>query len=287
MTAIYKRELKSYFNGVSGYLFCAFILLFAGIYTMAVNLHSGSPNFEYAVANIVFIYLLAIPVLTMKSVSEERKQRTDLLLYSLPVSMTKIILGKYLAMLTVLALPIAVMAIYPLILMTYGTVNLAVSYATLFGFFLLGATLTALGMFISSLTENQTLSAILSVGVILVIYNLGALADFASLSPNVTLIVITVSLILLAFLVKHLTKSLLLAVIFFVVPELAAFIINGANRLILTGVVPKIMEALSVFDKFYNFANGIFDITSVVYFVAVSAVLVFLTVQSMEKRRWS
>ena len=287
MTAIYKRELKSYFNGVSGYLFCAFILLFAGIYTMAVNLHSGSPNFEYAVANIVFIYLLAIPVLTMKSVSEERKQRTDLLLYSLPVSMTKIILGKYLAMLTVLALPVAVMAIYPLILMTYGTVNLAVSYATLFGFFLLGATLTALGMFISSLTENQTLSAILSVGVMLVIYNLGALADFASLSPNVTLIVITVSLILLAFLVKHLTKSLLLAVIFFVVPELAAFIINGVNRLILTGVVPKIMEALSVFDKFYNFANGIFDITSVVYFVAVSAVLVFLTVQSMEKRRWS
>ena len=100
MIAILKREIKSYFCSVTGYMFCAFMLLFAGIYTVTINVESSYANFEYVLSNMDFIYIIIIPVLTMRVISEERKQRTDTLLYSLPVSMTKVVVAKYLAMLT-------------------------------------------------------------------------------------------------------------------------------------------------------------------------------------------
>ena len=95
MKAIYKRELKAYFNNILGYIFCAFILLFIGIYTMAINLNGASANFEYAIGNMGFIYLIAVPIITMRAIAEERKQKTDQLLYSLPISMSEVVLGKF------------------------------------------------------------------------------------------------------------------------------------------------------------------------------------------------
>ena len=116
MIAILKREIKSYFCSVTGYMFCAFMLLFAGIYTVTINIESSYANFEYVLSNMDFIYIIIIPVLTMRVISEERKQRTDTLLYSLPVSMTKVVVAKYLAMLSVLLVPVVIMGFYPLVL---------------------------------------------------------------------------------------------------------------------------------------------------------------------------
>ena len=142
MTAIYQRELRSYFHGMTGYVFIAFLLVFAGIYTMFYNLSSGYPNFEYVLQAMTIIFLIAIPVLTMRVIAEERRQKTDQLLYTLPLGMTRVVLGKYLAMVTVVAVPCVVMAFYPLLLSTFGTVSFPTAYGALLGFFLLSAALS-------------------------------------------------------------------------------------------------------------------------------------------------
>lgn len=155
MTAVFRHELSSYFTNVTGYVFGAFLLLFAGIYTMAINLQSASPYFEYVLMNMDFIFLIIVPILTMRVIAEERRQKTDQLLYSLPLTMTQVALGKYLAMLVIFLIPVAIIGVYPLVLTAFGDVYLPAAYGALVGFFFLGASLIAIGMFISSLTESQ------------------------------------------------------------------------------------------------------------------------------------
>ncbi len=287
MTAIFKREFRSYFNNILGYIFCAFILLFAGIYTMAINLKSGSANFEYVLGNMAFIFLIAVPILTMRSIAEDRKQKTDQLLYSLPVSMTEVVMGKFLAMIAVLLIPIVIVGLYPLILSAFGNVNMFAAYGTLLGFFLLGSCLIAMGLFISSLTDNQVVAVIASFIVMLLNYFVGTLADYLSYSPNATFIAFTVIIVAVAAVLYYMTKNSMLAVIVAAILEIFLVIIKVSNSDSLYGLFPRIMDKISVFERFYNFPNGMFDITTIVYFLVITAIFLFFTVQSMEKRRWS
>ncbi len=287
MMAIFKREFKSYFNNMLGFIFCAFILLFAGIYTMAINLKSSSASFEYVLGNMGFIFLIAVPILTMRVIAEEKRQKTDQLLYSLPISMTEVVFGKYLAMLAVLLIPITIMGIYPLILSIFGNVSLFASYGSLLAFFLLGASLIAMGLFISSLTDNQVVAVIGCFIVVLLNYYMGTLADLVSYSENATFIALVAIIAIAAFLIFLITKNSLLSVIIAAIFEIVIIAVKWVNPDSLYGVFPAIMSKISVFERFYNFPNGIFDITSLVYFIVIIAVFLFLTVQSMEKRRWS
>ena len=109
--------------------FGAFLLLFAGIYTMVINLQSASPYFEYVLMNMDFIFLIIVPILTMRVIAEERRQKTDQLLYSLPLTMTQVALGKYLAMLVIFLIPVAVIGVYPLVLTAFGAVYLPAATA--------------------------------------------------------------------------------------------------------------------------------------------------------------
>ncbi len=287
MKAVFLKEFKSFFNNMSGYIFCAFMLLFAGIYTMAINLKNGSANFEYVLGNMSFVYLVAIPVLTMRIISEDRRQKTDQLYYSLPLKMSEVVLGKYFAMIAVLAIPTVIMALYPLLLACFGTVSFSAAYSSLFAFFLMGAALTAVGMFISSLTENQAISAVICLIVMLVSYYIGAIADLVSVSSTVSFVTLTVLALLVAGIIWYMSKSGTTALIFLAAAEIAAVIIKSAAPNMMNGLLPKLLNRFSIFERFYTFPNGIFDITALVYFVAIAAVFVYFTVQSMEKRRWS
>lgn len=287
MRAIFEKEFKSFFNNMSGYIFCTFVLLFAGIYTMALNLKQGSANFEYVLGNMSFVYLVAIPVLTMRIISEDRHQKTDQLYYSLPLKMTEVVLGKYFAMLAVLAIPTLIIGIYPLILKAFGNVTFFAAYGTLLAFFMMGAALTAVGMFISALTENQAISAVICLIVMLVSYYISAIADLVSVSSTVSMVTITVIALIIAAVIWYMVKSGLAALIFLAVAELAAIIVKSVSPDLMRGFLPKLLNSFSIFNKFYTFPNGVFDITALVYFIAVAAVFVYLTVQAMEKRRWS
>jgi ABC-2 type transport system permease protein len=236
---------------------------------------------------MTFIYLIIVPILPMRVVAEERNKRTDQLLYSLPTTMTKVVLGKYLAMVAVLLLPMLIMAFYPLILSAYGTKNMAAAYVNLLSFFLLGATLLSIGMFISSLTESQILAAGLCFVVVLIDFFLDGLASLISTSAAVSLVALLITVLVLGFLLWLLTRNALVSGVFTGVCAAGlalAYIFAGDH---FNGLFGKVMSALCVFTRIQDFTNGVFNLVSIVYYLAVTAVFLFLTVQSMEKRRWS
>lgn len=170
MSAIFKHELRTYFHSLTAYLFGALLLVFIGVFAMLYNIQAAVSNFELVFHYGSLIFVVIVPIMTMRVIAEERKQKTDQLLYSLPVTTTQVILGKYLALLMVSLVPLALLSTYPLIFSRYGDVYLPTSYGSLFAFFLVGAALLALGIFISSLTDNQGFAAGIGIAVILLNY---------------------------------------------------------------------------------------------------------------------
>ena len=177
MKSIYLHEVSSAFTGFSAYVFGAFLLLFGGIYTLAYNLDLHVAEFQYVLQNMSFLFIFIIPVVTMRVWAEERRQKTEQLLYALPLTMTQVVMGKYLALLTQLAVPVGLLGLYPLALSAYGNVPLGAAYSALGGFFFLGAALLAIGLLISCLTESQAAAAGLCFVVMLLNYFLVSLAE--------------------------------------------------------------------------------------------------------------
>ena len=287
MIAVFQREVSSYFKGIMGYLFAAFMLIFAGIYTMAYNLSGYYANFEYVLDSISFIYLIAVPILTMRSVAEEKKQKTDQLLYSLPVRLSDVIIGKYLAMLVVLAVPMAILSLYPLILSQFGTVSFATAYGSIFGFFLLGATLIAMGLFISSVTESQVAAAVITLVATLIFYLMSGLASFVSTAAGASLMALCMIVVIFAVVLYIVAKNPIVSILTAMLGVGGLYIWYAADSSAFSGLFGDIMNQLSVFDRFYTFVNGVFDLTAIVYYLSITCVFLFLAVQALEKRRWS
>jgi ABC-2 type transport system permease protein len=287
MKAIFRHELASHFQSVTGYVFGAFLLLFAGIYCMVINLKVGYANFEYVLSSMSFIYIIGIPILTMRTIAEERKQTTDQLLYSLPLTMTKIVVGKYLVLLIMLFIPIGIIAFFPLILSSFGNVNMAGAYGTLIAFYALGAALAALGVFISSLMENQGSAAGLCFAVMLLNYFISSLSGYVSTTAFASFAAFAVLILLLAVIVRVLTKNTFAAAMSGLLTGIALVLTYGLMGSKFQGTFPAVMKELSLFNRFYVFSEGVFDIRALVYFASVILVFLFLSVQSMEKRRWN
>ena len=287
MSAVYKKELKTYFTGMTGPVFICFILLMTGIFTVVYNLQGLYPNFEVTVNQVVFVYLLAIPVLTMRSIAEEKHSRTDQLLYSLPMSVTSIVIAKYLAMVTVLAIPVCVMAFYPLLLATFGTVHLASAYGMLLAFFLLGASLIAIGMFISSLTESQVIAAVVSLAVTLLVYFMSGLSNMISTDASVSLIGFLAIACVIGLIVNAMIRNTVLALSVTGVLALVTVGVYLVDSTLFAGAIPDILSAISLFDRLTTFQNGMFDLTAIIFYLSVCGLFVYLTVQSMEKKRWN
>ena len=287
MCAIYRRELKSYFCGMTGVIFMAFLLLMTGIYMTVYNFGMGYPAFEYCLSGISIVYLLAVPVLTMRSVAEEKHSRTDQLLYSLPMSITSVVMAKYLAMVTVLALPIGVMCLYPLILCMYGSVSLTASYSAILAFFLLGAALIAIGMFISSLTESQVIAAVISVAVFLLCYLMGGISTLIPATPGASLAGFLVIAALAGIVVQLMIRNSLVSLAVTGALGAGFVCVYLRDSSVFANAMPEILTSLSLFDRMSTFINGMFDMTAVVYYLSVAGLFVFFTVQSLEKKRWN
>lgn len=287
MLAVFKHELRIYFHSLTAYVFGAFLLVFVGIGAMLYNLQAAVSNFEYVLSFSALVFVIIVPILTMRVIAEERKQKTDQLLYSLPISTTRVILGKFLALLVVYLIPLAIIALYPLIFAQYGEVYLPTSYGSLIAFFVMGAALMALGIFISSLTENQGFAAGIGIASILLNYFSVSLAEYVSSTAFGTVIAIIVFTLLLGWVVYRLTKNELLAYAVGLAVIAATLVVFYIDPLTLEGLLPDIMRTLSLFDRFETIVNGVFDMTAIVYFLSVAVFFLFLSVQSMEKRRYN
>lgn len=287
MIAVWKHELRLYFHSLTAYVFGAFLLVIVGIGAMLYNLQAAVSNFEYVLGFGSIIYAVIVPLLTMRTIAEERRQKTDQLLYSLPLSTTRVVLGKYLALLAVFLVPLAIIACYPLIFAQYGEVYLPTSYGTLLAFFLMGAALIAVGIFLSSLTDSQGFAAGLCVAVILLNYFSVSLSEYVSstaIGSAATLFVLAAAL---GGAVYCLTRSETLSYAIALTLMALVTILCFVDQSMFEGLVPRIMTKLSLFAQLEVFVNGVFDMTSIVYYLSVAALFLFLSVQSLEKRRYN
>ena len=287
MTAVVKHELRSAFNSLTVYLFCAALLCIVGVGAMIYNIEASVANFEYALSYISIILVVIIPVLTMRSFAEERKQKTDQLLYSLPLTTWQIVGGKYLSLIAMLFLPMAIIAAYPLIFAQYGEVYLPGAYGSIMAFFVMGAALIAVGMFISSLTDNQGFAAGIAIVLFLFNYFSVSLAEQVSSTALGSALALCVLAALAGVIVKVLTKNNTIALSIgggLMAIVLGGYCLDGGR---FENLLPKLMQKLSLFDRFSTFVSGVFDLTALAFYASVIALGLFLTVQSLEKRRYN
>lgn len=287
MLAIYKKELRSYLTSMAGYVFIAFILLILGIYFTAYNLQYASPDFGVTLSAVTFLFLIITPVLTMRILAEEKRNRTDQLLLTAPVSVWKIVLGKYLSMITIYAIPIIIASIYPLIMGRYGTVSYAMAYTAILGFFFLGCAQIAVGLFLSSVTESQVIAAVLTFGVLFCSFVMEGIESFFSDTALSSMLAVLVLAVLLALVIYQMTKDVLLSSVIGVGMEAVVLLLYFVKSSLFSGLIQKVLGLLAIANHFDNFVGGILDITGIIYMLSVICIFVFLTIQCIQKKRWS
>lgn len=288
MKAIYKRELKSYFQSMTGYAFIAFLMLFTGIYFTAYNLTGGYPYFSYVLSGTMFIFLVAVPVLTMKCFAEERKNKTDQLLLTAPVSVMEIVMGKYLAMVTVYLVPILLYCIFPLVIKMQGTAYLKVDYVAIFMYFMIGCVYIAIGMFLSALTESQIIAVVSTFASLLVLYLWSGLIGFLPTGATENFIFLLVIVLLIGYLVQQLTTNWVIGGGFMAVGVIASVITYIVNQSWYDSLLVNVLGKFDFTSMLTNvIENNLFDVSNLVLCVSAVFLFVFLTIQTIQKRRWS
>ena len=287
MLAIYKRELKSYLTSMVGYLFMFFVLLIAGIYFSAYQLSAAYPKFEYTLNAMTFVFLIGVPILSMRVLAEERKQKTDQLLLTAPVSVWDIVFGKYLALVAVFAIPVVIMCFYPLIMSKFGTISYASAYTGILGFFLLGCANLAIGVFMSALTESQVIAAVLTFVFLFAFYMMNGISSFFSQTSMSTAVAFGLLIVAIAIIIYTMIKNVLISVVIGAVGEIALVIVYVVKSSIFQGGIQKVLNVFNLSGHYDNFTKGVFDVTGIVYFISVVAICLFLTMQSIQKRRWN
>ncbi|MDO4317306.1 MAG: ABC transporter permease [Lachnospiraceae bacterium] len=286
MLAIYKKELRGYFTSFLGYLFLSFLLIFVGIYQYVYNFRMEYANFAYAVSGISTFFLLLVPMLTMRVLAEEKRQKTDQLIFTAPVSVTRVILGKYLALISVFAVGMLIVCVYPLVLRNYGDTNLSIAYSTILAFFLLGCTYMAIGMFISSITESQVFAAVMTFVVILFTWLIDLVIEMLPTDHLTAYFVLLGCAAVIAVVLYLLMKSVLVSGLALLLGGGALTALLFAEPELLDGSLERVFGWISLLARFENFKYGIFEGSAYFYYLTLTFLFVFLTIQAIKKRRW-
>ena len=284
MKAIYKRELAAYAHSMTGCVATAFLLAVVGLYFMAYNLYQGTPGLATALNAASFLLILVVPLLTMRSLAEERKNRTDQLLLTAPVSVTGVVLGKFAAMATVFAVPCVLFCLCPLILKiasgSSGVVYFQSDYATILAFFLMGCLFLSIGLLLSALTESQVIAAVATAGVLILLYMWDGIVDFLPTAAAGNLVGMLLCAVALGCLVYHLTANGVCAV--------AAIVCYVVDSTLFESLLPNLLGTFSLTGVLTNFAsNTLFDLSGLLLYLSLTALMLFLTVQMIQRRRWN
>ena len=288
MTAIYKKELHAYFTNIIGWMFLSFLLILVGLYHWAVNLLNGYVSFGYTISSITVIFVLIVPIFTMRIMAEETHQKTDQLLLTAPVSITKIIVGKYLAMISIFAAGLLIVALYPLTTMKYASnVNLKEDYLAILIFFCMGAAYMAMGMFISSLVESQILAAVLTFAVFIYTLFADAISSLLPTDSNSAVLLLSAFIVIAAVLLYILTKNVWMSFGLPCAAELAVIAIFIANPMLYDGIIYKIFNNTAVYSHISNAVNGVFNLADLVYYLGIIFMFLLFTLQSVNRKRYA
>ncbi len=287
MTAIFKREFKSCFTGMIGWVIAAVSLFFLGLYFTNRNLLYASSDFASVLYTMTMILLFLLPAISMRSFAEERKNKTDQLLLTSPVSIPAIVAGKFLAELAVFALPLAAAVVMPLLLQAFGTVSLVAAYSALLGYLLLGGACLAVGTWISALTENQILAYLATFGALLVAYLMNGIQTMFTTGNLLAFIVFMIVLLVASVLMGVICKRLAAGAVVFCAGAVVLFVLFQLRPTWLLTAFNAVLSALALFEPFKDIVGGMFSIPAIVYYLSVMGLFLFLTGQALARRRWN
>ena len=287
MTAIFKREFKSCFTGMIGWVIAAVSLFFLGLYFTNRNLLYASSDFASVLYTMTMILLFLLPAISMRSFAEDRKNKTDQLLLTSPVSIPAIVAGKFLAELAVFALPLAAAVVMPLLLQAFGTVSLVAAYSALLGYLLLGGACLAVGTWISALTENQILAYLATFGALLVAYLMNGIQTMFTTGNLLACIVFMIVLLVASVLVGVICKRLAAGAAVFCAGAVVLFVLFQLRPAWLLTAFNAVLSALALFEPFKDIVGGMFSIPAIVYYLSVMGLFLFLTGQALARRRWN
>ena len=288
MTAIMKRDFRSYFNTMTGYIYVACIVVITGIYFMAYNLVYGHPYFSMVLNAVPLVYAVGIPILTMKSFADERKTKTDQMLLTYPVPVWKVVLGKFFSVMGVVLIPILISCLCPLIIMFCGTGHPGSDYAALIAFYIMCAMFVSIGLFVSSLTENQIISAVITFVALMILYLWDSLIDYIPTKAPANLAGVIIAAIIITLIIYALSKNRLLTLIVAVVLIGAAVVVYLVDSTFYVGMLRWLLGSFSCLSVLTNFTTySAFDIGGLFRFISIAALFLFLTCQAIQKRRWN
>lgn len=287
MIAIFKRELRAYFQTPIGYIFMGLFMLIAAFFFANINLFGRSPNFTGFLGSILFIYLFAVPLLTMRLLSEERRLKTDQLLLTAPISVASVVVGKYLAALVVFLITLLITVAFAVTIAVVGDLAFAETFGAYIGFFLIGASFVSLGVFVSAVTENQSTAAFFTFFALLFVWLIDIVKSIVPRDAVAGLIFAIAGGVLLAFYLFSQTRHWIVAVGSGVVLVGAAVIVYAVQAPLFTGLIESVLAWFSLLERVDGFLMGLFRLEDVVFYLSFIGVFLFLTVRVVEKRRWS
>ena len=289
MGAIISKEIKSFFNNMLGYVFCAVIIILIGIYFLANNLSYGYPYFAWALRGATTIMVFTLPLLTMRSFAEETKNKSDQLLLTAPISVTRIVLGKFIAYAIIFAIPMIIACFCPLIIKALGTAAyLKVDYLTILTTYVFGLMIIAIGLFISSITESQIISAVISFIVVFLIALWSAITGMIPDTAVASLIGMIVIIALVCAIIYAISKSSTITILIGIVATVVTVVFFFANSTGLQSFFSSIIDALTLTTPLSNVAYyEIFDLGGLIMYISIGFCFIVFTVNSIQKRRWS
>jgi ABC-2 type transport system permease protein len=287
MLAILSKELRSYFYSATGYVFMGIFLLISGLFFANYNLIPASPQYGNVLSSSIFVFLMLVPVITMKLLAEERNQKTDQLLITSPLSVTEIVVGKYLASVALFFITLCITFLYPAILAHYGTITIGEIMASYIGFALMGASFISIGIFISSLTENQVIAAVATLGLLIFVWIADMVQQGLPSGKNAGIIFAAILVLGVALVIYFVTRNVFMAGLEVIIGAVIITIILIKKSVLFEGFVPRFFGWFSLIKRYDSFSMGILDVSAIVYYITFSIAFVYFAICMIEKRRWS
>lgn len=287
MIAILKRELANYFRTPLGYIFMGLFLLITGFFFSYGNLLSGNPYYTSFMGNILFIFLLAIPLLTMRLLSEDRRLRTDQLLLTTPITVTDIVLGKFLAAMVVYLVTLLFTVLYAVVVAIFGELIVSEVFGAYVGILLLGSSFISVGVLISASTDNQVTAAFFTFFGLLFIWLIDLVKQVAPQELLAGVLFASFAVLAIAAYLFMNTKSLLLSGLVTIIGAAAIVIAYILDPSVYPPLISNVLDWFSLLERFDDFTLGILPLDAVVFYLSFTAVFLYMTIRLIEKRRWA
>ena len=286
MTAILKKELRTYFVTMTAYIYLGIFVLLMGIFFVFANIDGRSPHFADSLGLMQFLFFVFIPALTMRLFSEETRQRTNQLLFTSPLKISDVVIGKFAAAVTLFGVSLLMILVFPFILSFYTDVEVREVFSVLLGFFLLGASYISVGLFISSLTDDQIVAAVVTFAVILMFIFMSAFAQSMPVNRIVSGGFVGGIIVIIGFYIYVSAKNVWASAVFCGVAGAVAVALRFINPNLYDGVIPRVLAWVNVMQRFGAFSNGVLRLSDITYYLTFIGVFLFLTVHVIERRRW-